>query len=549
MSDPLAAVDRLVARVREAAQGNDSSALQAAFESVLGELGVQPGDPAWTDGRDVIGTAYERLIPGRSRRALGQFFTPLWIGRVMARWLLMEPTTLVLDPACGSGSLLIATAQERSEAACTDLLGLDVDEHAIRMATANRDVRSIAALELRHGDFLRDDTADRPDAVICNPPYTRHHELSLEAKRDVHAKLTKRLGIGFSQLASLHVLFLVRALEVTADEARLAFLTPAHWLDMSYARKVKELLLRRAHVEAIISFPSDEPVFDHAVTTAAITLIRKGRDPSTPTRIVRLARGTRDEINSALHDRARDDGRRISLTSGRKWSRTQAAAADGPPLGRFANVRRGVATGCNGFFVVSEQRRRELCLRGAFLVPCAATPRLFRGDAITDDEIEALAPNQARWLLRPTRRTRRGPLAQYLDAGERDGVPDGHLVRQRIKAGRPWFQVEADFAAPILFPYFNRGGPRFLPNLAGAVPLNNWLVIQPRPGVDADALVAVLRAPSLQVRIMDNSRLYGNGLWKLEPRELADLPLPEELTSELSPPPFPPPRSGPPGRV
>ncbi|HEV3484668.1 MAG TPA: hypothetical protein VG106_04630, partial [Vicinamibacterales bacterium] len=35
-----------------------------------------------------------------------------------------------------------------------------------------------------------------------------------------------------AELASMHVLFLLRALEVAADDARIAFLTPAHWLDM-----------------------------------------------------------------------------------------------------------------------------------------------------------------------------------------------------------------------------------------------------------------------------------------------------------------------------
>ena len=72
------------------------------------------------------------------------------------------------------------------------------------------------------------------------------------------------------------MLFLVRALEVSAEDARLAFITPAHWLDRNYGRVVKVFLLERAHVEAIVQFPAHQLVFEHAVTTAAVTLIRKG---------------------------------------------------------------------------------------------------------------------------------------------------------------------------------------------------------------------------------------------------------------------------------
>ena len=36
--------------------------------------------------------------------------------------------------------------------------------------------------------------------------------------------------------------------EVSAEDARLAFITPAHWLDQNYGRVVKMFLLERAHV-------------------------------------------------------------------------------------------------------------------------------------------------------------------------------------------------------------------------------------------------------------------------------------------------------------
>jgi hypothetical protein len=94
------------------------------------------------------------------------------------------------------------------------------------------------------------------------------------------------------------------------------------------------------------------------------------------------------------------------------------------------------------------------------------------------------------------------------------------------KAGRRWYEVEADFEAPILFTYFNRTGARFVRNRARAVPLNTWLAITPNAAVDATELFELLTGAETAERLQDDCRVYGNGLWKLEPSELSGLELP-----------------------
>jgi hypothetical protein len=88
-------------------------------------------------------------------------------------------------------------------------------------------------------------------------------------------------------------------------------------------------------------------------------------------------------------------------------------------------------------------------------------------------------------------------------------------------------------SAPILFSYFNRANPRFVRNHADAAPLNNWLVIQPKAGVDPDALFEMLTRSETMGRLKTDCRDYGDGLWKLEPRELMALELPQEASQLL----------------
>lgn len=502
---------------------NEPAALREAFARVLTELEIKPGDPAWTDGRDVVGAAYERLFAGHSRRRLGQFYTPLPIGRTMARWLLAANPALLLDPGCGSGSLLAAVAHERNGLQ-TRLLGLDVDPLAIAMARKNGAIRRIKSLDLRCANFLTDDLRERPQAILCNPPYTRHQALSAADKRMIHAGFTERLGIEFSQLASLHVLFLVRALEVADDEARLAFITPSHWLDMNYAREVKRIVLDRAWVDAIIELPAHELVFEHATTTATITLIRKGRERG-QTRLLRASSTEHADIARQLNDPVA--GRSVALSSSTKWSRpTRRRNAQGVLLHEVANVRRGVATGCNAFFVLSDQQRREHGLHRCSLRPCASSPRVITSNTIDETSMAALPDTAPRWLLLPSRARLGGPLERYLQLAKHMGVHNRYLVRQRVQAGRPWWQVETEFDAAILFSYLNREHPRFVYNRLRAVPLNNWLAIQPHEGISPEALIAALREPAVEQRLRDDARRYGKGLWKLEPAELKALRLP-----------------------
>jgi adenine-specific DNA-methyltransferase len=534
MSDAAAAIDGLVADVQghAIACGQDA---REALARVLEGLSVRPGDPAWADGRDVIGEAFERLVPTAGRRRLGQFFTPLWAARPMAEWLLAESPKLLLDPGVGSGSLMIGAAQARMDG-ITRLLGLDVDPLALAMAAATRDLRGIQTLELRRSDFLLDDLAERPQAIICNPPYTRHQEIPPESKAAIHDGLTARLGRRISRLASLHVLFLLRALEVADDNARIAFLTPAHWLDMNYAREIKSMLLERAHVEALISFPVKDRIFDHAVTTAAITLIRKGDLAGERTRLVALSSASSTEAGllNAINGASRS--RKEILRSGRRWN--------GPPgapqrkgaitLGDLAGVHRGIATGCNAFFVLSERRRAQLGIHRHHLVPCVASPRHFAGVTLTDSDLAAMADSVPRWLLKIKKAPRSGPLASYLRHGRNElGVRDSTLVQQRVAAGRKWFELELNVSAPILFRYFNSSSARFVRNLASAAPLNNWLVIRPKPGVDPDGLFSALGELGDSTSLERGSRHYGKGLWKLEPGELSGLTLPASASRLL----------------
>lgn len=520
-------IDSLVAETRASAEAADARSLKAAFETVLTSIEIPETElAAWTDGTDVIGAAYERLLTGEQRRADGQFFTPFWAGTLMAEWLLREPTRLLADPGCGSGALLIPAAKSPRRGR-TALLGLDLDPTAVSMTRANAAIRGIKGLEVRQANFLLDELEERPDAWIVNPPYSRHHDIPSDVKAAVHEDFEARLGLKLSRLAALHVLFLIRAIELADDEARIAFITPSDWLDVNYGAKAKEFLLEHTHVEAIVFLEQGQLFFDGVMTTAAITFIRKGSARG-KTKILRLGEKlpTPEQVLKTLDAKRSKSVELVQLTKEQKWSRPAVERAEGTRLGDVARIRRGIATGCNQFFVISENRRSEWGIPLDQVRACATSPRAFAGEVLDKATLEAMPDDQPRWVLActdPDEERAETPLGRYLRWGEQELKADqGYLASKR----KPWYAPETRGECPILFTYFNRERPRFIRNTADALPLNNFLIVEPKPGVDADELHAALTSETVMKSLAGDARVYGGGLWKLEPSELMELRLP-----------------------
>lgn len=115
--------------------------------------------------RDIIGPVYMEFSEGDARR--GQFFTPrheafemarLAVSRLGGRTPTPAEPLAIFDPACGSATLLIATAEALPRAWVEEgrvvFYGIDADALSCRMARLNFALHGLSG-EVRHGDSLR----------------------------------------------------------------------------------------------------------------------------------------------------------------------------------------------------------------------------------------------------------------------------------------------------------------------------------------------------------------------------------------------------------
>ena len=220
--------------------------------------------------------AFEEGLPSSQRKDLGQFFTGMALGRVLAHLAVDRRTTRVLDPMAGSGDLLDAAHEALAECQAVperfDAIEID-DATAAMCETRLKRVFSATApmpLVISADAFTPSIYDALPktgyDLVITNPPYVRYQSLNgrAEGVRNGVSKIAegrlsqgardvwRALIEGYSGLADLSVpAWLLSALLVKPG-GRLALVVPATWRSRAYGDVIRYLLIRCFRLELIV---------------------------------------------------------------------------------------------------------------------------------------------------------------------------------------------------------------------------------------------------------------------------------------------------------
>ncbi len=474
----------------------------------------------------------------RERNRLGQFATPPQLALEIARFALKlfstEEKVSFLDPAFGTGSFLSALLQVFGTERIKRLVGFEIDRHyADRAARLWRDSK----LELHTADFtkaLPPTRRDRFNLIICNPPYVRHHHLPASDKSRLHGLARSTSGASLSGLTGLYCYFLLLS-DVWASEGSVCvWLMPSEFMDVNYGVPLKEYLLTRVTLLQIHRFASEEVQFGDALVSSAVVCFRKTLPPKN--HLVNFSFG--GTLNSPKMLQA---VMLSNLRADSKWNGHSSHETKSTPCARLSDIfeiKRGLATGDNKFFILAPEQVRAHGLPSKFLKPILPSPRHLRALEIKSDPHGNPILERKLFLLDcrlPEVAVQRDypRLAEYLESGKHD-VAKGYLCRSRS----PWYSQENRPAPLLLCTYMGRSrtedsGPfRFILNHSKATAANVYLLLYPR----AELTQALKERPELARTIwrwlnelppkvvLSEGRVYGGGLHKLEPKELGNIP-------------------------
>ncbi len=481
------------------------------------------------------------------RNRLGQFATPTDLALdilAYARDLLPLATRVrFLDPGFGTGSFYSALLRTFPADQIAAAEGFEIDPHYGAPAAQ---LWHGTPLILRLADFTRaDPPADdgrRSNLIICNPPYVRHHHIAADDKLRLQQATERACGIRLNGLTGLYCYFLCLSHAWLASGGIGGWLVPSEFMDVNYGREVKRYLLDKVTLLRVHRFDPDELQFEDALVSSAIVWFRKDR-PS-PDHGVEFSFG-----GTLTQPRTSNRIPLAALRHERKWTRlpcpVQTTQPAGVTLGDLFTIKRGVATGDNGFFILTHEQIEARGLPIKLFRPVLPSPRHLRADKVyADGDGNPLLQPQL-FLLdcnlpEEEVKVRYPALWAYLESGKARGVHNGYLCQHRS----PWYAQENRPPAIFISTYMGRHGKngsrpfRFILNYSDAIATNVYLLLYPKPPVArklrenpdlADRVWQALDRISQQDRIQEG-RVYGGGLYKLEPKELSNVPAAEIAT-------------------
>ena len=494
----------------------------------------------WEDRRLAIQAELDAAKGQAERNRMGQFATPTnlaWEILGYARKELGEAAAVrFIDPAIGTGSFYSALLKVFPTDRVTRAVGYEVDPHYGEPAAR---LWKDLMLDVRLEDFTL--AAPPPEEekfnlLICNPPYVRHHHIDSEEKRRLKVVTQEACGIDVNGLAGLYCYFLGLSHQWLAEGGLAGWLIPSEFMEVNYGASVKRYLLDKVTLLHIHRFDPNDVQFGDALVSSSVVWFSK-KEPVAH-RKVRMTYG-----GSLL----RPNQERLvpveTLQQEPKWTRypmkESHSKLDTPMLADFFTIKRGLATGSNRYFILSTKDIEERRLPVEAFQPILPSPRYLPENEIMADNAGNPVLERQLFLLNcrlPEEQIKEQypTLATYLEEGKSKGVSDRYICRHRS----PWYAQERRLAAPFLCTYLGRsdkknGRPfRFILNHSMATAPNVYLMLYPKGVLGR----AITESSQLKRQVWDflnsisskdmlnEGRVYGGGLHKLEPKELGRVP-------------------------
>ena len=201
------------------------------------------------------------------------------------------------------------------------------------------------------------------DVVIGNPPY-----IQLQKEGGRLGKLYQNVGFEtFARTGDIYCLFYEKANQLSKDSGHVCFITSNKWMRAGYGKKLRDYFVTLTQPIQLLDMGPD--VFDATVDTNILLFQKTVVDDSTDFRAVSI--GT--DFDRQTGNIARylvDHGATMEMpTEGEPWAILSSTELNlkrkienvGSPLKEWdINIYRGIVTGCNEAFIITEAKREEL---------------------------------------------------------------------------------------------------------------------------------------------------------------------------------------------
>ncbi len=247
---------------------------------------------------DLLGRLYSETIPPNTRKNLGAFYTKPEAAKLLANLAIDKWDVKVLDPACGSGTLLVESYLRKKKLApkmdkhklhkklLEQIYGIDIMHFAFHMASINlasQDLEIPIEPNIIVGDGVSKMVLTNPqltleewlkevskgkvpkdfDLVIMNPPFTRR-ERFINLLRDEEKELLRKMQDVRGRVG-YWAYFVVASDKILKKNGKIAFVAPEGFFNWE-GESVRSFLLNKGYgikyiVKSHLEFFSEQAAF------------------------------------------------------------------------------------------------------------------------------------------------------------------------------------------------------------------------------------------------------------------------------------------------
>lgn len=445
-------------------------------------------------------------------KKFGQYFTPEIIADIMSRWVTKKAKN-ILDPAVGNAIFYRHSKKYNQD---IKFFGYEIDSEILDYFI------KYIEFPVMEKDFLLSGWEQRYEGILCNPPYNKFQ--SIDNRKHILNKFYDNTGYQFSGYTNQYILFLIKSLYQLKENGRLCFIVPNEFLNSKYGEEIKENLVNNKWLKGIVNL--DYNVFPNAITTSCILFIEK-----TENEYVEFINVKNEEelINLSFENELfSDNSIRVpmnELDPNERWMRYFSTSSfnvlntknNYVQLSKFVDVKRGIATGANKFFLFNKEKKEKYQIEDKFFSLTISRSADITEPVCKAETINTLINKNKNVFLLDVHGKPSSNLLNYIKEGEIDGYNEKYIPKHRT----PWYSVENKKAAPILISSSFRDKIKVIRNLCEVKSLTTFHSVYIKDGLEryTNILFCYLLTTKGQTLLLNNRKEMGNGLIKFQPND------------------------------
>lgn len=289
-----------------------------------------------------------------ARKLRGGYYTPYPIAEYLWKYVKKNNPKQILEPAAGDGALLKPI--DNSD------VSVDAIEYQNNEAEKINKNINIPQVKVYATDFFKwfdEHKYKSYDAVLSNPPYIRYQYLT-DRQRTIQSKILVDNSMRSNRLINAWVAFVVAAISMLKEGGRVGLVIPSDLLQVTYARDLRQFMLRNLEELNIISFKN--AVFPETEQRFILLLGVKGKVESKFKHVIvnniqklpdlnKIPMEPIPENFEKWSDLILPRGEREFLYNHKK---------DLELFNNLANVEVGITTGANSFFSLTQKQMVDI---------------------------------------------------------------------------------------------------------------------------------------------------------------------------------------------